>query len=213
MPKKRGGGRPATYHHGDLKAALVAHALDLLRTGGLPALTLRAVARAAGVSEAAPYRHFANRRELMAAAAEEGFARMHAAMVERMSARPGAEGFKGVAIAYVEFALANPAQYRVMFGPELAHTEDLPSLRATSRGVLAFVATGIEQLQAAGIVAPGDSSAMAVVVWATLHGLVTLALDGTSEDVAPPMTTLVDEATRIIMFGMARRGEPLAFPA
>jgi AcrR family transcriptional regulator len=197
-------GRPSrAYHHGDLKAALVTHAIELLRAEGLEALTLRGVARAAGVSQAAPYRHFADKRELIGAVAEDGFRRLQASMIERMSGKEGRTGFKGVALAYIDFALQNPAEYRVMFGPEVANTEDLPSLRGTSRSVLGFVAQGIEQLQQAGLIGPGNPMSMAVATWAMLHGLVMLWLDGAAQGVAPPLPELVDEVTRIMMFGMA----------
>src|SRR5437764_560426 len=76
--------KPRAYHHGDLKAALIDSALEILRKEGLEALTLRAVARRAGVSQAAPYRHFADRRALVAAVAERGFERMQAAMMNAM---------------------------------------------------------------------------------------------------------------------------------
>ena len=196
--------RPGDYHHGDLRAALVAHATALLRKEGAEALTLRAVARAAGVSEAAPYRHFANRRELVGAVAAEGFRRMQEAMMAAMQ-KGGREGLRGVATAYVRFALENPAEYRVMFGPEVAKTDDLPELRDTGRGVLDFVAHGMAALQQAGLIGPGDPQLMAVVTWAQLHGLVMLALDGQSTGVAPDIDAQIMEATRIMMFGMAAR--------
>jgi AcrR family transcriptional regulator len=193
------------YHHGDLKAALVEHAIELLRSEGPEGLTLRAVARAAGVSQAAPYRHFADRGELVAAVAQEGFDRMQAAMHAR--AEQGGEGMKGVAIAYVEFAHRNPAQYRVMFGPELARSE-VQSARETGRAVLGFVAQGIEQLQKAGAIGPGKPWSIAISTWAMLHGVVMLSLDGIAADVMPPLDELIEDATRILMFGMVgpRRG-------
>jgi AcrR family transcriptional regulator len=207
MPKKaEPADKSSAYHHGDLKAALVTHAVAIVRAHGAQALSLRRVARAAGVSEAAPYRHFADRRALVAAVAEDGFRQLQAAMVERIGSESGRLGFKAVALAYIDFAIANPAQYRVMFGPEVARTDDLPALQATSRSVLGFVATGIERLQAEGQVGPGDPWSMAVAIWAMLHGLVMLTLDGLSEGVAPPMSVLIQDATRILMFGMAGAG-------
>jgi AcrR family transcriptional regulator len=182
----------------------VEEAVAILREKGLEALTLRAVARRAGVSQAAPYRHFTDRRALVAAVAERGFARLQAAMLERVrSAEPGSRlGLKQVALAYIQFGVDNPAEYRVMFGSELANTEDLPSLRQTGRGVLGFVAEGMRQLQQAGLIGPGDPSVMAAATWATLHGLVMLILDGQTSGIAE-VDALVEEATRIMMFGMA----------
>jgi AcrR family transcriptional regulator len=202
MPKRR----PArSYHHGDLKAALVEAAAEILRKEGLEALTLRAVARKAGVSQAAPYRHFADRRALMAAVAEVGFQRLQQAMMQAMQSGQGRLGLKGVALAYIRFALDNPAEYRLMFGPEVAKTDDLPELQETGRDVLGFVAAGMSQLQQAGLIGPGDPNLMAAATWATLHGLAMLILDRQTEGVAPDMNALVEEATRIMMFGMAGR--------
>lgn len=196
--------RSKAYHHGDLKAALVECGTEILRKEGPEALTLRAVARAAGVSVAAPYRHFADRRELVAAVAEDGFRRLQQAMMSQMQ-QGGAQGFRGMATAYVRFAHDNPADYHVMFGPEVASTEDLPGLRETSRSVLGFVAHGVAMGQQAGRIGPGDPMLIAVVLWAQLHGLVMLSLDGQSTGVAPSIETQVEEATRILMFGMAPR--------
>ena len=201
-PRKRG------YHHGDLKETLVRVAADLLRRKGSAALTLRAVAREAGVSQAAPYRHFADRRALVAAVAERGFQRLQQAMLDKMRTTEGRVGLKQVALAYVEFGLGNPAEYRVMFGPELADTTDLPELRRTARSVLGFVAEGIRQLQSAGLVGAGDPWLMAVTTWSTLHGLVMLTLDGQTAGVSPNVDALVEEATRMMMFGMAGRAAP-----
>ena len=92
-----------------------------------------------------------------------------------------------------------------MFGPEVAVTDDLPSLRETGRSVLGFVAEGLAQLQKAGQVGPGDPWLMAVAIWSTLHGLVMLSLDGQTSGIAPNVDELVQEATRIMMFGMAPR--------
>jgi AcrR family transcriptional regulator len=205
-PRRRA---PRGYHHGDLKAALVEAAVAILHKEGLEGLTLRAVARKAGVSQAAPYRHFADRRALMAAVAERGFHRLRQAMMDAMSAGQGRVGLKGVALAYVQFALENPPEYRLMFGAELAATDDLPTLRETGRSVLGFVAEGIAQLQRSKLVGEGDPMLMAAATWSTLHGLSILILDGQTTAVAPNVNALVEEATRIMMFGMAganRRG-------
>ena len=193
------------YHHGDLRGTLVRKALELLRAEGPEALTLRGVARAAGVSQAAPYRHFADRRALVAAVAEEGFRRMHAEMLAAVRANPGPQGFRQIAYAYVRFARESPAEYRIMFGPEVARQDDLPALQATSHAVLDFVRQGIEGLQRAGVVEAGDPWRMAVALWAMLHGLVMLFLDGQTSGVEASPDELVEAATHMVMFGMAAR--------
>jgi AcrR family transcriptional regulator len=195
------------YHHGDLRSALIKSAVQLLRDEGPEALTLRAVARAAGVSQAAPYRHFADRRALVAAVAEEGFRALEAAMRRAMQRAEGGPrlALKQVAIAYVRFAHQHPAEYRTMFGRELAQKDDVPSLGTTSRSVLDFVRTGIEQLQAAGLVAPGDAGAMAVATWSMLHGVAILSLDGQAAVVTRSLDQLLETTTHMMMFGMAPR--------
>lgn len=208
MPPKRTTAKRTprrAYHHGDLKAALVEAAVDIVRTEGADALTLRAVAARVGVSATAPYRHFADRRALVAAVAEVGFRKLQEAMLEAVQSGGGREGMKQVAMAYVRFGHENAAEYRVMFGPEVAVTDELPSLRQTGRGVLGFVAEGFSRLQQAGLIGPGDPWLMAVATWATLHGLVMLSLDGQTAGVAPSLEAVVEEAARIMMFGMAPR--------
>jgi AcrR family transcriptional regulator len=198
-----------TYHHGDLRRALVAAAIELLRAEGAEALTLRAVARAAGVSQAAPYRHFADRRALVAAVAEEGFRglgdEMSRAMAEAMRSGNMRLAFREVGLAYVRFALQHPAEYRVMFGAEVANHQDLPGLRARSHAVLDGVAQAVAGLQQARLVGAGDPGTMAAALWATLHGLVMLSLDGQTTGVVASLDALVDEALRLVMFGMAPR--------
>lgn len=206
MPSKRSPkAPPRAYHHGDLRAALIQSALGLLRDEGPDSLTLRGVARAAGVSQAAPYRHFTDRRALVAAVAEAGFRMLQSAMLQAVQKAEGRLGLKQVAIAYVQFGHEHPAEYRIMFGPEVARHDELPDLRETSSAVLGFVQVGIEQLQAAGLIGPGDPAAMAATTWSMLHGLVMLSLDGQTAGVGLSLDQLVNETTRIMMFGMAAR--------
>ena len=195
----------SSYHHGDLRTALIRSAIELLRVEGPEALTLRGVARAAGVSQAAPYRHFKDRRALVAAVAEEGFRMLQSAILDAAKRGQGREGLKQFAVAYVKFGHEHAAEYRVMFGPEVARDEDLPDLRETSKAVLGLVETGISQLQSAGLVGPGDPAAMAATTWSMLHGLVMLSLDGQTAGVGLTLDQLVNETTRIMMFGMAPR--------
>src|SRR5690606_17147113 len=103
------------YHHGNLPAALVDAALEVLESEGIEALTLRELARRVGVTHAAPYRHFKDKAALLAALAAEGFARLSRAV----EARRG-EGIAGAAEAYLRFAADHPAHFRLMFAPERA---------------------------------------------------------------------------------------------
>ena len=120
------GKRPKTkkkgaYHHGDLRRALLDAALLMVEREGPKGLSLRAVARLAGVSPAAPYRHFSGKEGLLAAVAREGLNALAESMESASAENVGlalAE-FRAIALAYVKFAAANPSHFRVMFGPEV----------------------------------------------------------------------------------------------
>jgi AcrR family transcriptional regulator len=206
-PKKKPPKARRAYHHGDLRAALVRSARTLLASGGPPALTLRAAARDAGVSQTAPYRHFAGRDDMLAAVAEDGFRRLHARMIEGLASQRGKRALQQIAVEYAAFALENPAEYRVMFGHEIAELEKTvasTALNDSSASVMDLLQGGIEQMQQAGVVRPGDAAVMALSAWALVHGLVMLTLDGQgSRTRQKPVETLVREATSLLMVGMA----------
>src|ERR1700732_4120865 len=105
-----------TYHHGDLRAGCLNAALELLEEGGATALALRAVARRAGVSPAAPYRHFQDREGLVSAVAAVGYRELAERLAAAHPAPSTPAHLASVAIAYVQFALERPALFRVMFG-------------------------------------------------------------------------------------------------
>jgi AcrR family transcriptional regulator len=201
--------RRRTYHHGDLRQALVDSARALLATGGPAALTLRAAAREAGVSQTAPYRHFASRDDMLAAVAEDGFRRLHARMVAGVASQRGKRGLQQIAVEYVRFALEYPAEYRVMFGREAAQLEQTAAsagLANASGAVMDLLQGGIEQMQQAGLVRAGDPATMALAAWSLVHGLVMLTLDGQgSRTRERPVESLVRDVTSLLMVGMAVR--------
>lgn len=161
----------ASYHHGDLRAALVAAAEGLLASGAT--LSLRAVAKAAGVSHAAPYHHFANLDALLAAVAARGFDDLAAAM--QAAASPGAgtaAALVGHCTAYVDFALARPAAFRLMFSPLLQRKAEHPLLQAAADGCFNV----LRQAAHAHVVQGADELALAG--WSLAHGLASLAVDG-----------------------------------
>src|ERR1700712_1278902 len=106
----------AAYHHGDLRTALVRAAMELLEGRGETALSLRAVARRAGVSSAAPYRHYADREALVSAVAAVGYRELAERLAVAHPSPSTPEQLASVAIAYVQFALERPALFRIMFG-------------------------------------------------------------------------------------------------
>jgi len=193
------------YHHGDLRQALLDAARALLRRGGAAALTLRAAAREAGVSQTAPYRHFADRGELIAAVAAIGFRQLHTAMMAAVSGRGNTKGgLQQLALAYVRFALANPEHYRVMFGSEAAACEHSDEVQRTAGAVRSMLTGGIARLQSTGLVRKGDPGEMALSAWALVHGVVMLSLDRQVGDAGPAdAERLALVATDLMMHGMA----------
>jgi AcrR family transcriptional regulator len=211
VPSRAGrGDRP--YHHPNLRQALIDAALELLRAEGPGALTLRGVARVAGVSQTAPYRHFPDRAALVAAVADDGFRRLHA----RMRGAEGAGGGPGDAsqraalrqlgLAYVRFGLDHPAEYRIMFGPEAAPRRDdgAPPPSAAREAVYELLTRGIIELQQRRVIRAGDPGALAMSCWAMMHGIVMLSLDGRVAQVGRRPDELAEGATMVLMHGMAR---------
>jgi AcrR family transcriptional regulator len=176
MPKAE---KTETYHHGNLRTALIAAALSLIMDKGTEAVTIREVAAKAGVSHTAPYRHFTDKSALMAAVAKEGFDLMVTRMRQRMTVYPDNPmlQLKHCGIGYIEFALAHPAHYRVMFGPckdKSRAPEELKKAAATSFQTLL---DAIAACQAQGLVHDGDLMAMALAAWSMVHGFSMLAIE------------------------------------
>ena len=190
---------PHAYHHGNLRRALVEAAIELMRTGGPEALTLREAARRAGVSQAAPYRHFKDKRALVAAVAEEGFRALTKEMQEAQAAegRDPMRRLRALGLTYVRFALKHPSHFRVMFGREVADKSDLPELAQAANETFGLLASGVSASQAAGLAPKGEAMSLAVAAWAMVHGLAALLIDGqltklsggSAEDLARIATT------------------------
>ena len=158
--------RKRTYHHGDLPAALLRAAGQLLEKEGVERLALRSLARRTGVSHAAPYRHFRDREALLAALAAEGFA-----MLGRAQREAAAGGLRAMGEAYVRFALARPQRFRLMFGGQLKIARH-PALRE----VAAKTFEGLSGALAARVgESPGARDA-SIAAWALVHGLAQLLL-------------------------------------
>jgi AcrR family transcriptional regulator len=167
------------YHHGDLRAALLEAALAVISEIGPQGLSIREVARRAGVSHAAPYRHFADRDELILAVVEQGFELMQQTMLAEKAAAPDdpLNQFAASGLAYVNFALAHPAYYRVMFSGDLLSSTGHLSLRHTSREALQEMVANIAECQRLGVVRSGDPVVQALAILSTIHGFVSLVND------------------------------------
>ncbi|HEY4188115.1 MAG TPA: TetR/AcrR family transcriptional regulator [Polyangia bacterium] len=175
--------RADSYQHGDLRRALVQAGLKLLADGGVDGLSLRGAAELAGVSHAAPYRHFRDKDALVAAVAEEGFRLLTRHMRDEIAARGGSDvlgRLRAAALGYVSFAVAHPATFRTIFGGAVcAEGEQAPaSLRAAGeeayRVLRELIAEGIEREK----LRAGDPDQLALAAWSMVHGLGMLIIEG-----------------------------------
>jgi AcrR family transcriptional regulator len=161
----------APYHHGDLPAACLRAAMDLLEEGGATELSLRAVARKAGVSPAAPYRHYANREALISDVATVGFRELAEDLAAAHPEPSTPDELAAVAVAYVQFALQRPALFRVMFG-EPCDTDNEERVAAVA-AISEYVGANVRRC-----FPNADAEALSTAVWALVHGLASLHLDG-----------------------------------
>jgi len=156
---------PRPYHHGDLRRALLEAAMVIIERDGPNALTLRAVAREAGVSPAAPYHHFKDKSELLFAVSKEGFHRLKAAMGSVVA--PISTHTMGV--AYVEFAHANPALYRVMYDCA-RQREMIPDTAEEEEGGIKLLRECLIEASC-GTIAEIDLELAVIAAWSAAHGL------------------------------------------
>jgi AcrR family transcriptional regulator len=176
----------STYHHGDLRPALLRAAARVLEAEGPSALSLRALARRAGVSHNAPYRHFADREALLAALAAEGFARLGEALA-------GAGG-RQMGEAYVNFALEHPQRFRLMFGGYLRFSRHRALAAAAADPYRALLQAFRAQASIA------DPEKAAAAAWSLVHGLAHLLLDGQFVRPAAERAAFVREVIGAVRF-------------
>ena len=180
-PRPRKPARP--YHHGNLRQALLDEAIATIRKDGVAGITLREIGARVGVSRTALYRHFADKRALLAGVATEGFRTLRHALESAWDGgRQGPASFAAMGRAYVDFAAANPAHYRVMFGGFLARPAPDPELTREATGAFQVLVDAISALQRAALVRTDDTVTVARYVWATVHGVAMLRIDGQLDD-------------------------------
>ncbi|WP_422744642.1 TetR/AcrR family transcriptional regulator [Mycobacterium sp. WMMD1722] len=179
-----------TYHHGDLRATILAQAADMVAERGADGISLRELARAAGVSHAAPAHHFTDRRGLFTALAAQGWRELAAALE---GARPE---FLDAATAYVGFAFGHPGHYAVMFDRSLVDSAD-PALVEAESAARTELSRGVATLTDAR--AQSDPDGAALAAWSLVHGFVMLRLN----HVIPTTDDPVDEVARVakMLFG------------
>jgi AcrR family transcriptional regulator len=159
-------GKGRAYHHGDLRNGLLESARAILEEESLAALTLRAVARKAGVSHAAPYRHFPNHEALLVELSIEGFEELRESLVEAAKAH-GNESDKiaNIGAAYMRFVAQRPALARLMFGGQLPNRDQFPQLGIKADSIGQQIGDALHD------------SALGLAVWAAVHGLAMLVLE------------------------------------
>ncbi|MGI9163906.1 MAG: TetR/AcrR family transcriptional regulator [Mycobacterium sp.] len=173
-----------SYHHGNLRQALLEHAVDLARAGGPDAVVLRDVQRAAGVSNSAAYRHYADRQALLSAVQIHGMTLLGEAMIESMAAVPtrgprdrrARARMRATGQAYVDFALAEPGLFRTAFAPGGIHHTD--TAVSPERHPFMILRGCIDDLVATGVLTPGRRDGLDEAAWAAVHGLAVLYIDG-----------------------------------
>jgi AcrR family transcriptional regulator len=174
----------APYHHGNLRAALIAAADAIIAEKGIEGFSLREAARRAGVSPGAPAHHFGTAVGLLTEVALLGYANLGAALNAVPITDDPAADLRAQALAYVGFALAHAGRFRLMFRPDLVNRND-PRYGAAATAALAGFAGTIGRSSGG----QGDGMAQVFVVWSSIHGMANLALDGKAQYLFDGATT------------------------
>jgi AcrR family transcriptional regulator len=196
-----------SYHHGDLRQALVSSALEILSEGGVAGLSLRAAARRAKVSATAPYRHFADKEALLAAVAEHGFRRLTERFTAAAAAAPDPRtALAALGVAYVVFARDEPSLFKLMFGPAIETKSAHPAL--DEAGCDCFRALQQAVAAARFFDCGRDVEDISLACWSLVHGLASLIVDGrlATED-TDSAETIAIRLTRLLSDALAALGE------
>jgi AcrR family transcriptional regulator len=197
---------PKKYHHGDLENALIKAGVEILSKEGIEGLSLRKVAKRAGVSHSAPYAHFKDRQSLIAAISTEGFKQLYAELDAAVSTHAGDPRQQLVegAWAYVQFAMNNTDTFKIMFSGVLEKEKEYPSFVEISRRTFERVVDIVRACQNAGILRSAPAELVAVSVWGQIHGVISLALEGQISHTVLDRFTLRD----IVLFGIEQKSPP-----
>lgn len=195
---------PDQYHHGDLRRALLQAAVRTIQKHGIQGLTLRAVGEELGVSRSALYRHFADKAALLEAVAGEGFRIFRLELLTGwQGAGRGWAGFDAMGAAYVRFALEHPWHYRVMFGSGFDRASADPELTEESQGAFQVLVDALVELQGQGLVRRDDPQSLAHFIWALVHGIAMLTIDGPLQQKGTDIDALTRYAIERLHTGIA----------
>lgn len=166
------------YHHKDLKAELMKQALKILDKKGVEGLTLREVARAAKVSHTAPYRHFRDKEDILAAIAVLGYTDLAARGQKALENPDPLQGYMEYGREYIAFAAEHPQYFRIMFSGKFTRIELYPELRTTGDAAFGALVASIARCQMAGIFRAEPAEQLALSAWSYVHGIANLYIDG-----------------------------------
>lgn len=197
-----------SYHHGELRQALIEAALELVSTKDVDSVSLREVARRVGVSHAAPYRHFADKEALLAAVAQEGFQMLRQTLetVLNQAKLDPLRRLQELGVSYVNFALEHSSHYRLMFSAYGAtSTQQSPELVQAATQAFMVLVNCVKAGQQERVIRMDDSEKLALAAWALTHGLAMLLMDGqiptTNSQTVAPLSNFI---TQILVEGLAR---------
>ncbi len=168
-----------SYHHGDLKNALIDAGINILKQEGVRGLSLRNTAKQAGVSHSAPYAHFKDKQALIAAISTRGLQQLYrevSRIAAQYRAQPAAQLFE-VAWAYTEFGINDTGLFNIIFSRILEREHDYPDFVEISHRNFALIVDVIKNTQQAGILRQGDPNLTAVSIWSMVHGFIALVLE------------------------------------
>jgi AcrR family transcriptional regulator len=168
----------SSYHHGDLRAALLREAGSLLESSGAEAISLRGLARTLDVSHAAPGHHFPTRTALLAELAADGYAKLAEDLADAMATTGPDRWLTATGRAYVRFALANPERYRLMFTSRLTQGECPDRLQERASGAYRLLLQAVQRREPTVDPVGYRMAAAELRAWSLVHGAVMLWLDG-----------------------------------
>ncbi len=197
-------GKKTAWHHGNLRAEMIRHGIELLEKRGAADLSLREAARLAGVSQTAPSHHFGDKDGMLAEMATEGFHILTQARLSQLKdGMTKARRLRVVMRAYVEFALQRPELFQLMFGSRIADKRKYPGLMAASAESFQFLTNSIAEFTAEQLDVPRPPRFSAVAVWSCMHLIATLLSDRKSGlfQVPDSMIEVVCESVTNVLLG------------
>lgn len=193
------------YHHGNLRQELLDASLRLIAEEGVGAVSLRRVAREAGVSPGAPYHHFADRAALLAALATEGFETLAARLAAARDAQPDPRSaLLAMLEAYVAFAVTDRAHFLLMFRPELSDPDKHLDVQTAGDAAFRTITEPLADWSGAGAIPDGDTTGMVVTLWTLGHGIAALWIDGHLEKRCAELDSTPEQMMELIKATVGR---------